>query len=113
MVPATVLLLVSQLRTAEPERLRSSVAGIGAIVPEGLVLLTSLAFAVGATRLAQRHALIQELPAVEVLARVDVVCVDKTGTLTAVPCASVGVERPGGGGRRAGDGRARRPGRRR
>ena len=53
------------------------------MVPEGLVLLTSIAMAVGVLRLAQRHALVQDMPAVETLARVDVVCVDKTGTLTA------------------------------
>jgi cation-transporting ATPase E len=98
MVPATVLLIVSQLRSAPSisDALRTSVAGIGAIVPEGLVLLTSLAFAVGATRLAQRRALVQELPAVEVLARVDVICVDKTGTLTAGALCVTGIERPGG-----------------
>ena len=52
------------------------------MVPEGLVLLTSLAFAVGVVRLAQRQVLVNELPAIEGLARVDVVCADKTGTLT-------------------------------
>ncbi len=52
------------------------------MVPEGLVLLTSLAFAVGVVRLAKRNVLVNELPAIEGLARVDVVCADKTGTLT-------------------------------
>lgn len=52
------------------------------MVPEGLVLLTSIAFAVGVVRLGQRQCLVQELPAIEGLARVDVVCADKTGTLT-------------------------------
>ena len=52
------------------------------MVPEGLILLTSVAFAVAALRLARRRVLIQELAAVEALARVDVICVDKTGTLT-------------------------------
>jgi cation-transporting ATPase E len=52
------------------------------MVPEGLVLLTSLAFAAGVVRLSQQHVLVQELPAIEGLARVDVVCADKTGTLT-------------------------------
>ena len=46
------------------------------------MLLTSVAFAVGVVRLARRRVLVQELPAVEVLARVDVLCIDKTGTLT-------------------------------
>ena len=52
------------------------------MVPEGLVLMTSLAFAVGVVRLGRRQCLVQELPAIEGLARVDVVCADKTGTLT-------------------------------
>ena len=52
------------------------------MVPEGLVLLTSIAFGVAAVTLARRKVLVQELPAVEGLARVDVVCLDKTGTLT-------------------------------
>ena len=58
------------------------VAGVVGMVPEGLVLLTSLAFGVAAVTLARRKVLVQELPAVEGLARVDVVCLDKTGTLT-------------------------------
>ncbi|WP_245581214.1 HAD-IC family P-type ATPase [Propionicicella superfundia] len=66
---------------------RSAVLGMaGAIVPmvpEGLVLLTSVAFAIGVVRLGRRNCLVQELPAIEGLARVDVVCADKTGTLTA------------------------------
>ena len=52
------------------------------MVPEGLVLMTSIAFAVGVIRLGRRQCLVQELPAIEGLARVDVVCADKTGTLT-------------------------------
>ena len=56
--------------------------GVITMVPEGLVLLTSVAMAVSVIRLAQKKALVQDMPAVEVLARVDVVCVDKTGTLT-------------------------------
>ncbi len=86
MVPAGIGLVLSQLfrshQTTE-EALRASVAGVSAMVPEGLVLLTSVAFAVGALRLARRRVLVQELAAVEGLARVDVLCIDKTGTLTA------------------------------
>jgi cation-transporting ATPase E len=59
-----------------------AVASIIAMVPLGLVLLTSVAFAVSGVRLAQQKVLIQELAAVEVLARVEIICVDKTGTLT-------------------------------
>ncbi len=98
LLPVGVLLVVSQLRSSESltDALRSSVAGVGAVVPEGLVLLTSVAFAVGVIRLGRRQALVQELAGVEVLARVDVVCVDKTGTLTEGTLAVSGIERPGG-----------------
>jgi cation-transporting ATPase E len=78
------LLVITQLRANDDPRdaARGVVAGLVALVPEGLVLLTSLAFAVAVVRLGRRNALVQELPAVEMLARVDVVCLDKTGTLT-------------------------------
>jgi len=84
-VPVGALLVVSQLHSAPSfaEAMVGSVAGIVPMVPEGLILLTSVAFAVGVIRLGRRRCLVQELPAVEVLARVDVLCVDKTGTLTA------------------------------
>ena len=67
---------------ASPAAVTGTVAGVVAMVPEGLVLLTSIAFGVAAVTLARRQVLVQELPAVEGLARVDVVCLDKTGTLT-------------------------------
>ncbi|GAA2019171.1 cation-translocating P-type ATPase [Terrabacter terrae] len=60
-----------------------SAAGVVGLVPEGLVLLTSVAFLLSAVQLTRRQVLVQQLPAVEGLARVDVVCLDKTGTLTA------------------------------
>lgn len=60
----------------------NTVAAITAMIPLGLVLITSIAFAVGAARLARSKVLVNELPAVEGLARVDVICLDKTGTLT-------------------------------
>ncbi len=85
MVPAAALLIVSQFfRSHDPfvDAVRGAVAGVVAMVPEGLVLLTSLAFTMGAVRLARRRVLVQELAAIEGLARVDVLCVDKTGTLT-------------------------------
>jgi cation-transporting ATPase E len=59
-----------------------TVAAVIAMIPLGLVLMTSVAFAVGAMTLARQQVLVQELPAVEGLARVDVLCIDKTGTLT-------------------------------
>jgi cation-transporting ATPase E len=59
-----------------------SVAGLVGVVPEGLVLLSTLAFFSAALSLSKQQVLVQELNAVEGLARVDVVCIDKTGTLT-------------------------------
>ena len=92
-VPMTLLLLWSQLRVAGgiSQALDSgqwkaamvlAVAGVVGMVPQGLVLLTSVNFAAAAMTLARRKVLVQELPAVEVLARVDMLCLDKTGTLT-------------------------------
>jgi cation-transporting ATPase E len=83
-VPTALLLFWSQYRVHDSwrEGVSGAVAGTVAMVPEGLVLLTSLAFAVAVVRLARRRVLVQELPAVEGLARVDVLCIDKTGTLT-------------------------------
>lgn len=60
----------------------AAISSIVALVPQGLVFLTSVAFTVGAVRLSRHQVLVQELPAVEGLARVDVICLDKTGTLT-------------------------------
>ncbi len=83
-VPVAALLTWSQLTgtLGVAEALRGSVAGVANMIPEGLVLLTSLAYAAGAIRLARRSVLIRELAAVEGLARVDTLCIDKTGTLT-------------------------------
>ncbi len=85
MIPVGVALVASQLLRSHQsfsDAVRASVAGVGAMVPEGLVLLTSIAFAVGAMRLARERVLVQELAAIEGLARTDVLCIDKTGTLT-------------------------------
>ncbi|MEU3353446.1 HAD-IC family P-type ATPase [Streptomyces sp. NPDC037389] len=85
MLPAAIGLVVSQLVVQGHdwrEAVRRMVAGIVPMVPEGLVLLTSVAFAIGVIRLGRKQCLVQELPAIEGLARVDVVCLDKTGTLT-------------------------------
>ena len=84
-VPVAILLAASQLAYANngfSDAIAGTVAGIVTMIPEGLVLLTSVAFAVGVIRLGRRRCLVQELPAIEVLARVDVLCLDKTGTLT-------------------------------
>jgi cation-transporting ATPase E len=83
-VPVAALLLASQLhaRASLSSALIGTVAAVVGMVPQGLVLLTSVAFGVAAVGLSRRHVLVQQLPAVEGLARVDVVCFDKTGTLT-------------------------------
>ncbi|MFI8088380.1 HAD-IC family P-type ATPase [Streptomyces sp. NPDC086080] len=85
MVPTAIGLIISQLVVKDNE-LKNSIArtvgGIVPMVPEGLVLLTSVAFAIGVIRLGRKQCLVQELPAIEGLARVDTVCLDKTGTLT-------------------------------
>lgn len=84
LVPTATLLFVTQFALGLPvgAALLYGAAGVVAMVPQGLVLLTSLALAVGAVRLSRRRALVQDLAATEALARVDVVCLDKTGTLT-------------------------------
>jgi cation-transporting ATPase E len=83
-LPTAGLLIASQLRSSHSlhDAVRGTVAGVGAMVPEGLVLLTSVAFTASVLRLGRRRVLVQELAAVEGLARVDVVVTDKTGTLT-------------------------------
>jgi cation-transporting ATPase E len=83
-VPVAILTTVSQLHANDSvdKALSGTVAALVGMVPQGLVLLTSLAFAVSAVGLARDRVLVQQLPAVEGLARVDVVCFDKTGTLT-------------------------------
>lgn len=82
--PVAALLLASQLHAGENWRdaVSGVVAGLVGMVPQGLVLLTTIAFGVAAVSLARRKVLVQQLPAVEGLARVDVICFDKTGTLT-------------------------------
>ena len=84
LIPLASLLLWSQLRanSSTSEGLISAVAGVVGLVPQGLVLLVSMALAVAVIRLAGEHVVVQELHTVEGLARVDVFCVDKTGTLT-------------------------------
>ncbi|WP_031478838.1 cation-translocating P-type ATPase [Streptomyces bicolor] len=85
MIPAAIGLIITQLFVKENElddSIARTVGGIVPMVPEGLVLLTSVAFAIGVIRLGRKQCLVQELPAIEGLARVDTVCLDKTGTLT-------------------------------
>ncbi|MHC9295025.1 cation-translocating P-type ATPase [Mycobacterium sp. LTG2003] len=85
LVPAGLLTIYTQLFTTDADWRDAVLRMVGALVPmvpEGLVLMTSIAFAVGVIRLGRRQCLVNELPAIEGLARVDVVCADKTGTLT-------------------------------
>ena len=85
LIPAGLLTIYTQLFTTDVGWRRAVLAMVGALVPmvpEGLVLMTSIAFAVGVIRLGRRQCLVNELPAIEGLARVNVVCADKTGTLT-------------------------------
>jgi cation-transporting ATPase E len=85
LMPTGLLVIYTQLFTTDVGWRESVLRMVGALVPmvpEGLVLMTSIAFAVGVIRLGRRQCLVQELPAIEGLARVDVVCADKTGTLT-------------------------------
>ncbi|MDZ7543590.1 cation-translocating P-type ATPase, partial [Clostridium perfringens] len=84
-IPIGGLLVTTQILFSErswQEAVIGTTAGIVGMVPEGMVLLTSLTFVVGVVRLSKWKTLVQELPATEVLARVDVLCLDKTGTIT-------------------------------
>ncbi len=94
--PAAGLLLLRLLGSDEVDRwqdaLQGTVAAAVAMVPDGLVLLTSLAFIVGIIALARRQALAKELASVELLARVDTLCLDKTGTITTGEISYGGVE---------------------
>ncbi len=84
MIPLGALLAWSLIndRVSTSEAVSTSVAGVVTIVPEGLVLLTGVTYAVASLRMARRGALSQQLNAIESLASADVVCLDKTGTLT-------------------------------
>ena len=85
LVPLGILLFLRQVfltRTTVAEAVPTTVAAMLGMIPEGLILLTSVAMAVGVMRLAKRQTLVQELAGIETLARVDVLCLDKTGTIT-------------------------------
>ena len=94
LVPTSALLLWSQLVANETIKgaVQGTVAGVSGMVPEGLVLMTSLAFAAGVVRLGRRNVLTRELAAIEGLARIDMLLVDKTGTLTVAGMKVTGVE---------------------
>jgi cation-transporting ATPase E len=102
-IPVGALLIWAQFRmdATMEEGVTNTVAALVAMVPQGLVLLTSIAFALSALTLARRNVLTRELPAVEGLARVDVLCIDKTGTITEPHPAFERVELLDGRGREA------------
>jgi cation-transporting P-type ATPase E len=91
--PAAILLFIRLVNEeAWQEALTGMVAASVAMVPDGLVLLTSIAFIVGVLALARRRALAKELASVELLARVDTLCLDKTGTITTGEISLGGIE---------------------
>ncbi|HEX5984815.1 MAG TPA: HAD-IC family P-type ATPase [Solirubrobacterales bacterium] len=94
MLPLAALLILSlSLRNVHlEEAAQTATAGLITLIPEGLVLLMSVTFAVAAVRLARRGTLVQQMSASESLASVDTICVDKTGTLTAGELRLTGVE---------------------
>jgi magnesium-transporting ATPase (P-type) len=84
MLPLAVILLITfNVRSTDlTSAAQTATAGLVTLIPEGLVLLMSVTFAVAAVRLAHRKTLVQQMSATESLASVDTICVDKTGTLT-------------------------------
>jgi cation-transporting ATPase E len=90
---AAVLIFSLSIRNVDLDTAaQTATAGLVTLIPEGLVLLMSVTFAVAAVRLARRDTLIQQMSATESLAAVDTICVDKTGTLTAGELRLAGVE---------------------
>lgn len=107
-IPVAVVLVWSQLRLSGSigqawstgewrQAVVVGIAGVVSMVPQGLVLLTSVNFATASLALARRSVLVQELPAVEVLARVDTLCLDKTGTITTGRIRLGEIQGPDGG----------------
>src|SRR6201999_3935539 len=94
MIPLAILLLLSlKIRSVGLQSAaETATAGLVTLIPEGLVLLMSVTFAVAAVRLARRDTLIQQMSATESLASVDTICVDKTGTLTEGELRLAGVQ---------------------
>ncbi len=110
MVPLGLAFAVALLRQDLPahEAVAEATAGVVTLVPEGLILLTSLAYAVSTLRMSRRGALAQQLSAIESLSSADVLCLDKTGTLTEDALRLVDTV-PAEGHRAGGPRRSRRP----
>ena len=84
-VPVGVLLFVSQYfysGQSYDEAILSTVAGIIGMIPEGLVLLTSIALTAGVVKMAKKNVIVERLHGIEILSCTDVLCLDKTGTIT-------------------------------
>lgn len=82
-VPLGILMYLTQLHTTDwRSALVGTAASLIAMIPEGLILLTSSVLAVSVIRLSKHKVLVQELYCIEILARVDTLCLDKTGTIT-------------------------------
>ena len=83
-IPIGIVMLINQYKVTGdlPESIFTTVASLIGMIPEGLILLTSSVMAVGVIKLYRVNVLVQELYAIEILARVDTICLDKTGTLT-------------------------------
>lgn len=85
LIPIGITLFIIQyfrVHNTISNSLVNTVAGVLGMIPEGLVLLTSVSFILGVGRLAKKKSLVQEMEAIEALARVNVLCLDKTGTIT-------------------------------
>lgn len=85
LVPIGIIMFIEQyflLKMPVGEAVPKAVAAMIGMIPEGLILLTSVALMAGVVKLGRRNTLVQELFGIETLARVDVLCTDKTGTLT-------------------------------
>ena len=83
-IPIGIIMMINQYFVTNnfADSIFTSVASLIGMIPEGLVLLTSSVMAVGVIKLYKVHVLVQQLYAIETLARVDAICLDKTGTLT-------------------------------
>ena len=84
-IPLGILMAIKEivwLERSVSDGVVATVASLIGMIPEGLYLLTSMALAAGVVRLAQKKTLVHDMGCIETLARVDVLCVDKTGTVT-------------------------------
>ncbi len=94
-IPVGILLFLRQFLTGGQEVLpavQGAAAAVIGMIPEGLFLLASVTLAISAMRLARNKVLVHEMKCIETLARVDVLCVDKTGTVTSPDMSVTGVE---------------------